>query len=155
MSAGALDAGAASIRGPNSLFGFTSFFLFGEQQVGRHLTKGLPSSRTLVWSAWREEVRPSNSLPAQMVHIRDGQVVESPGVLARLNPMKLVDLIVLFFQTLISPEPVAVIRARNAAGAANRPAPVRPPRPPAQRYPNVRTLGTNPGGTPGVMPGGG
>mmetsp|Transcript_1017 Transcript_1017/g.3193 ORF Transcript_1017/g.3193 Transcript_1017/m.3193 type:complete len:92 (-) Transcript_1017:589-864(-) len=91
-----------------------------------------------------------------MVVIRSGEVVTAQPLWAKLNPMKLIDLIVLFFQTLMSPEPVAAIRARNARRAQGQPERRRPPPAPAPRNPNVRTLGDGgPGGTPNCMPGGG
>lgn len=67
--------------------------------------------------------------------IRNGQVVATPWWHA-YSPMKLINLIVLFFQTLTSPESAAVIRARRGK-------PTAPPKPSAMGRPpasNVRTL---------------
>ena len=75
-----------------------------------------------------------------MAVIRNGEVVSTPPWWHVLSPMKLFDFIILFFQTLVSPEPVAAIRARNAARrTGSTPAPI--PRPMGREQTNVRTLG--------------
>lgn len=72
------------------------------------------------------------------VHIRNGSVTVAPWWHA-FSPSKLIQLIVLFFQTLTSPDSAAMIRARNA-----NPSAARAPKPPAGRPlgGNVRTLNT-------------
>mmetsp|Transcript_4703 Transcript_4703/g.13828 ORF Transcript_4703/g.13828 Transcript_4703/m.13828 type:complete len:85 (+) Transcript_4703:48-302(+) len=84
-----------------------------------------------------------------MAVIRNGQVVSTAPWWHLLNPMKLLDVIMLFFQTLVSPESASQIRLRKAAA----PRPTAPRAPPGQA--NVRTLGSSKGNDSCSMPGGG
>jgi hypothetical protein len=67
--------------------------------------------------------------------IRNGQVTERAWYYA-FSPMRLIELLMLFFQTLTSPESVTEIRARNLRGPS-APRPQVPKQAPAG---NVRTL---------------
>jgi hypothetical protein len=72
-----------------------------------------------------------------MAIIRNGQVVTATPWYYAFSPLKLIELVMLFFQTLTSPESVSEIRARNAAKRNGTQAPKPLGRP---QTGNVRTV---------------